>query len=267
MTLGVKEYAADYRLKVETYDIFQVQVLLDGTLDLVLPREKVRLNAGDGVVYRLGSKYTVAAAAGPARVLYCTIRGDSRLPFRGTATWFAADPMIRSLTDLLRRAQSAEAHAANPWLLAALGEALAAHTDRLAPGQRGSGPYADYADAVVERARDLLQASSHSGLSPRRLLASIGMSYGHLARLFRARVGASPKEYQVRERLKVARELLDDPSRTVAAVATELHFASPQHFAREFARHLGRSPRQYRRERSVGRPAAGEQRRVNRGQA
>lgn len=251
VTIGVKDYGPDYRLEVASYDVFQVQILLDGALDLAIPGQRVRLTPGDGVVYRLGSAYTVSAAGAPARVLHCTFRGDVRVAFQGSASWFHGDATVQSLVTLIRAHAVADAPA-NSWLLAALAEALAAQAERLAPGRRHSDAHADYAAVLVERACNLLKATAHSGEHPQRLLASIGLSYRHVGRLFREHVGMSPKQYQVDARLELARQLLDDPSLTIRDVAEQLQFSSPQHFSREFSKHCGQSPRAYRRAHGAG---------------
>lgn len=247
VAVGVKEYLADYQLTAKDYDLFQVQVLLTGALELAIPGKTIRLKAGDGVVYRLGSTYTIRTCETVATVLYCTMRGDTRLSFRGTASWFTSDGMMLSLAGLLREACGSPDNRQNLWLLAALGEAFAAHAERLAPGRKRRGNHADYVDAVVQRARELLEASVYSGRSPREQLAAIGLSYGHVARLFRARTGKSPKQYQVEARLALARRLLENSTFSIRAVAEELQFCSPQHFSREFGKHCGQSPQEYQR--------------------
>ena len=61
-------------------------------------------------------------------------------------------------------------------------------------------------------------------------------------------------------RFDIAQRMLDDPARKVIDVALDLGYSDPAHFTRAFARWTGLAPREFRRLRSTGCPAAGRPR-------
>ena len=58
-----------------------------------------------------------------------------------------------------------------------------------------------------------------------------------------------------RVRYAIAQRMLDDPARKIIEVALDLGYSDQAHFARAFVRWSGLTPRQFRRLRSIGRPA------------
>lgn len=73
-----------------------------------------------------------------------------------------------------------------------------------------------------------------------------GLSVSHFTRLFREWTGFPPVEYQRRQRVAHARELLADPTLAVKEVAARIGFDDPYHFSRVFRQVDGLSPLHYR---------------------
>ncbi|MFZ4516754.1 MAG: GlxA family transcriptional regulator [Microthrixaceae bacterium] len=78
------------------------------------------------------------------------------------------------------------------------------------------------------------------------LAARAGMSERTFARAFRAETGTTPAVYVESMRLEAARRLLETTDLTVAAVARETGFRSPERLHRAVRRHLGTTPDRYR---------------------
>jgi AraC family transcriptional regulator len=63
---------------------------------------------------------------------------------------------------------------------------------------------------------------------------------------FKKATGLPPHAFLLDQRIKAARSDLADPLRTVASVALQYRFSSPQHFATAFKRVTGQTPRAFR---------------------
>lgn len=81
------------------------------------------------------------------------------------------------------------------------------------------------------------------------LAAQARLSKFHFHRLFKAATGMSPGKYQLNARLKEARRRLRETKQSVVAVALDLGFSGPSHFAQVFRRETGLTPSDYRRQR------------------
>lgn len=109
--------------------------------------------------------------------------------------------------------------------------------------RRNPGPIAD---RRLARVVEYMSAHFAEPLRLERLAAEAGVSRFHFARLFRAATGESPHAHLVRLRMSAARQLLRDTTLTAAEVAAATGYASPAHFTRAFARHVGRTPTTFR---------------------
>ena len=78
------------------------------------------------------------------------------------------------------------------------------------------------------------------------LLAETRLSQSSLAFKFKQIVGLPPHAFLLECRIRRAKELLERTSRTVLDIATELKFASSQHFATRFKQEAGVTPRAWR---------------------
>jgi len=78
------------------------------------------------------------------------------------------------------------------------------------------------------------------------IAAEVGFSPFHFARMFRSAIGVTPHQYILRERVKLAKSLLQDSSMTIAEVALGCGFSSQSHFTTSFGRWAGATPSVYR---------------------
>jgi AraC-like DNA-binding protein len=99
--------------------------------------------------------------------------------------------------------------------------------------------------AVIERARQFLDAERTRVVHSSELEAITGLTRYDLARQFRLMFGTSPHRYLLMRRLDLARQLIFEP-RPLADVAGEAGFADQAHFTRVFKAAFGLTPARYR---------------------
>jgi AraC family transcriptional regulator of arabinose operon len=102
-------------------------------------------------------------------------------------------------------------------------------------------------DSRVRTAMDYLCRNYSRNLSLDQLGAVVGLSGSRLGHLFRKQVGLTPVQFLERQRLDRACQLLEFSARPIHAIAEELGFENPFYFTLRFKRHLGQSPRDYRK--------------------
>jgi AraC family carnitine catabolism transcriptional activator len=95
---------------------------------------------------------------------------------------------------------------------------------------------------TVLAAIDLFQRSIEQPPSLTQTAATLGVSKRQLQRLFAAHLGRSFKRFDRELRLERARELLEQTSLTVLAVAVATGFGSVEHFGRSYRAMFGTSP-------------------------
>ena len=100
---------------------------------------------------------------------------------------------------------------------------------------------------LVTRACDYIEQNlSDFNLSLPMICDAIGCSVQHLSRLFRAEKDTTINEYVHSQRIARSRILLQDGSLSVAQIAAQVGYASLDTFSRNFRRHTGMSPSEYR---------------------
>jgi AraC-like DNA-binding protein len=100
----------------------------------------------------------------------------------------------------------------------------------------------------VCRARDLIRDCFDETITLDDCALEAGLSPWHLLRSFRAAFGETPKEYLTRLRLKQAQHLLTVSTRSVTEVCLDVGFTSLGTFSLLFKRHVGCSPKEFRRQ-------------------
>ncbi|HSP42047.1 MAG TPA: helix-turn-helix domain-containing protein [Luteolibacter sp.] len=87
---------------------------------------------------------------------------------------------------------------------------------------------------------------ANDGLRMEELARLTGLSQSQFNRRFKAVLGVSPKEYQLRVRVRTACRLLESTDWTVARIASHCGFHDHSHFTHTFRRQTGQSPGNYR---------------------
>ena len=120
-------------------------------------------------------------------------------------------------------------------------QALTAEMKRLMTGKH---------EKIIARVQQLIDRSlkqqAHAqtvGLTE--AAATVGVSTGHLSRVFRRMTGLTFRDYSMSRRVEHARRLLLDPLNNVSAVSEACGFATPAYFARVFRKFVGCTPTDY----------------------
>ena len=115
------------------------------------------------------------------------------------------------------------------------------------------------AQAIVAMERHLERPLSVAELARR-----VNLSVSRLAHLFHTELGRSPARYLRELRLDRARVLVEESTLSIKEIRAAVGINDPSHFARDFARRHGASPRKIRaRARSPGRRLLGATERLS----
>ena len=98
----------------------------------------------------------------------------------------------------------------------------------------------------VEKMRELLESDLVNATTVEAASHLCGMSTSRMRLLFSQSFGLSPKQYQLRARIRRAQELLMESSMSVTEIAEAAGFDSINAFSRQFRRMTGYSPRTWR---------------------
>lgn len=82
------------------------------------------------------------------------------------------------------------------------------------------------------------------------LAQAASLSSYHFIRVFKSQTGKAPYEFFMNIKMKKAKEMLMDSSKTITEISSLLGFSSSSHFARVFSRIVGLSPTAYRKKAS-----------------
>jgi AraC-like DNA-binding protein len=127
--------------------------------------------------------------------------------------------------------------------------ALSAHLARAYGGMHviQGLPRGGLAPWQMRRAKELMNAKLDDQLPLSRLAEECGLSVRHFARAFRQSTGVPPHRWLLNQRVERAKDLLHDPSLSLADVALACEFADQSHFTRVFTAVVRMSPGLWRR--------------------
>ena len=98
----------------------------------------------------------------------------------------------------------------------------------------------------LQRTYELLHNATQDVPTLADLAREAGVHSAHLARTFRVHYGCSIGTFVRRRRIELAARDLAQPHTTIAGVAAAHGFTDQSHFTRQFRRHMGVTPREYR---------------------
>jgi len=99
----------------------------------------------------------------------------------------------------------------------------------------------------VSKVVNLIKARFDQTISIPDLSRQAGLSQRQLERLFKKRFSISPREYILRLRVLIAADLLRSTRKGITEIALECGFYDHSSFTRQFKRHMGALPLQYRK--------------------
>jgi AraC-like DNA-binding protein len=100
---------------------------------------------------------------------------------------------------------------------------------------------------LVNEIWSILKAGKGRPPSVSKLARGVGLSRGHLSKLFHAYTGQTLRRSILENRLDNARRYLARPTLPIKEISYLLGFASPQHFCHTFRQFVGVSPTVFRR--------------------
>lgn len=201
----------------------------------------ISLNFGDAIPAQggampagvsLGSRLLVPRAltfGGQVRLAGIRLRPEGAYPLFGTAA-LTGDAFRRGeLEELFERARGSGSPRAlvvlfDSWLL----------------GRRAHGELAPAVGEAIRRIR-----KTHGALRVGDLAGELEVSPRHLERLFRARVGYTPKQLARITRVRRAKGALAAGDGPLAQIAARFGYADQAHFTREFSQIIGIPPAEY----------------------
>ncbi|HEX3366647.1 AraC family transcriptional regulator [Phenylobacterium sp.] len=209
-----------------------------GSFVLLLPGMRARVRH-DAPIEMLSLTFPRDALAG---------RGDPRAYIAaliGDLPRTTVDPGVRALAIEARRALVQES-SLDLRYLAALGTAMLERAlqviGRGAPthGRAAMSPF------KLHRVMDHIESKLDSKITVQELAALAGLSTAHFARAFRQATGEAPHHFILTRRIARVRELLRDPTLSLATVSFRAGFSSHAHMTSAFRRLTGLAPAAYR---------------------
>lgn len=100
-------------------------------------------------------------------------------------------------------------------------------------------------EALIGKACRILEDNLAERLDMASVAAKLGIGYHHFRRVFRKQLGLSPAQYRISCRLRMARSMLMHEHKTLAQVASELGYADPFIFSKQFKKGTGHPPSEF----------------------
>jgi AraC family transcriptional regulator len=157
----------------------------------------------------------------------------------------ALDSLMERLREELMRRR------ASPLFLQGIAQAIAIHLARnyaeTANESRSGSP--SLPGFKLRQITDWMAEHVAEDFNLDRLAAQAGLSKFYFNRLFKSAMGMSPSRYHITLRMDEAKRLLRETRKSVVAVALDVGYTNPSHFAQLFRRETGLPPSDYRRQR------------------
>jgi two-component system response regulator YesN len=113
-------------------------------------------------------------------------------------------------------------------------------------------PATDPQDAYADRAAQEIKLHYVSDLTMEDVAARLSISPGYLSRIFKKRTGQTFYDYLSFVRMRVAMELLADPTLRVQEVADRVGYADQRSFSQRFRQIVGCTPSEFRQGKAAG---------------
>jgi DNA-binding response OmpR family regulator len=114
-------------------------------------------------------------------------------------------------------------------------------------GQRMAATESDWEHTVVTTALVFLQEAGQEWLGLEQLARKVGVNERRLTDLFRNQLGMTVADYQITQRLELARAKLCKGNQQIQLIAEEAGYQNASDFSRAFRHRYGLGPREYRR--------------------
>lgn len=243
-----KSYRRDYSDQPRPFH--SIAVMLDGTGELLYGNSVVRLSPGDVFYIPQGSTYRSnwETCADASQIVYYSMHFSFEKPPKNfyNNTYhiqkFSVDDLFALIKKYERLRQILLSPAENNFFAASLlFDILATVVPKMNmcanAGQHRS----------IEPALNYIRANLSGSVSVKRLAAMCFLSESRFFTLFKRQIAISPIQYKNSLLLeKAAQYVLIYPDKSVEEIADELNFSSSVYFIRQFRKHIGMTPYQYR---------------------
>ncbi|MDA8792142.1 helix-turn-helix domain-containing protein [Bacteriovoracaceae bacterium] len=105
--------------------------------------------------------------------------------------------------------------------------------------------------AVVQRALRIISNDGTFSYSEDEFAEKFGMTARHLRRLFKDEVGQTPKQIAINNRLNFSRKLISESNLKITIIAMTAGYSSIRRFNDDFKKRFLKSPREFRRSKSM----------------
>lgn len=102
-------------------------------------------------------------------------------------------------------------------------------------------------DVYVDKAVAYMKTNYPYDISVSGVASYVGIEHSYFYRLFKKRMGVSPREWLVDYRLEQAKKMMEESDISTTEIAHSVGFYDLPHFANTFSSHYGMSPREYRK--------------------
>ena len=99
---------------------------------------------------------------------------------------------------------------------------------------------------LVSSAKRLLTEKAAEPFRVNDLCAALGYSKSYLSKLFREQTGETIAHYAVKQKIKLAKQLIREGTYTFTQISDRLSFDNPQYFSRVFKRITGMTPTEFK---------------------
>lgn len=110
----------------------------------------------------------------------------------------------------------------------------------------GKGPIRVFEPDLISMARRYLDGHYGETIAIQDVCSMLGISYSHFYRRFTRQVGKSPQDYLIQARLSAAMDFLNHSAASIREISEYCGFQDERNFHRQFVKHMGMSPNQYR---------------------
>ncbi|CAM4007406.1 helix-turn-helix domain-containing protein [Paenibacillus alkaliterrae] len=107
--------------------------------------------------------------------------------------------------------------------------------------------YLHHNDSVIKRLQCYIADRLNEAITREQLAEHVHLNPAYLSRLFKKEVGESITDYILRERMKVARELIQNSTIPISDIARSLGFSNFSYFSKMFKKVYGTTPQHCRR--------------------
>lgn len=240
---GITCVDSSYHIRRECADVTVIEYVVKGEGYITVDGQPRLITAGQVYVQQAGERHDYySRAANPWEKIFINVNGElptALLQRYGLWGRYVFDGVglrdtFRRVAEIVRRPRESED---DTRLEALFFEALV----RLAKGARQES----HSQEAV-RLKEYLDAHTERLVGNAELAAAVYRSPDYCIKLFRREYGTTPYDYQIGEKLRIARRLLRDTTLPVAQIAARVGYPDAGYFSGLFRRKCGLSPREYR---------------------